>query len=366
MLTDVLDSLKRHGLLWLSAILFLISSIADQLFLRSFVINPTPQLEPIYLLRSVLLMGISGLLVFAVLRSARGAQPLPGRSHQRLLTLAPWGVLAFGIACVVLFLVSPRLFASAGYEDRPVEYLSALTLFVAAAVLVIVAGRVFKSDLQYRHTLVVICVLMAFGFFVIGMEEISWFQRIIGFDTPDAFAGNRQDEFNFHNFASNLFEELYYFGGFFLLVLLPFLVDVLGLHRKLEPFRLFIPSLPVLYSSALMAAFNYHLWNRTSTQYTFFVTAFIMLYYTRRAIRQQNATGKVWLLPGALLLVYLIAQILFLLRGQTLSTPWTVSEYKELLLPVGLGIYCLELVFRSRRFVRRAVSVRRQARMELN
>lgn len=342
----------RHNLLlWIAFTLLLFSWAIDLRYLQPALITPTPRLEAEYLLRSTLLMVTGGLFVAALLRRARPLQPPAGEPQPLLLALAPWGSLAFGAASLALFLIAPHLFASAGYEDRPVEYLSAIGLFVAAGLLTLVAIRLFKIAIPFRNVLGIICLLMAVGFFVTGMEEVSWFQRVIGFDTPDAFAGNRQGEFNFHNFASNIVEELYYLGGFFLLIVVPFLADIMPLPRWLQPLRLVMPGPVVFGSSALMAAFNYHLWNRTSTQVICFATLTILLFYTWRAFRQNGIGWSARLLPSALLLVFVAAQALFLLHGHTLPAPWLVSEYKELLLPVGFCVYALEVVGKSNRLL---------------
>lgn len=346
MLSQIIQQLKRNALFWISIILLMVSWIGDLLYLQPLLINPIPQLEAVYLLRSALLMMTAGLFVLSQLSRAHPDRPLPSNSSHWLLQVAPWISLALGVASLVLFLISPRLFTSAGDEDRPVEYLSAIGQFVAAGLLVVVAARLFKKVAPYKRGLLLVCLMMAGGFFVIGMEEVSWFQRVIGFDTPEGFVSNRQGEFNLHNFASNLFEEFYYLSGFCLLILLPFLAEVLSLHERFQPVRWLVPGSVVLFSGALMAAFNYHLWNRTSTQFVYFVTLFILLYYARRSF-QQNGTRLAWLLPSSLLLVFIAAQALFLLRGHTLPIPWQVSEYKELLLPIGFSVYALEVVLKS-------------------
>jgi hypothetical protein len=63
--------------------------------------------------------------------------------------------------------------------------------------------------------------------FVIGMEEISWGQRLFGFATPERLAeANWQAEFNFHNVQTDLSETVYYFGAGIFLIVLPLLRDL--------------------------------------------------------------------------------------------------------------------------------------------
>lgn len=79
-----------------------------------------------------------------------------------------------------------------GYEDQPLEYLGAV-FWAAASILC--AYRLIKR--QEPKLLLAMWMVLAFLFFG---EEISWFQRLLGFETPDAVREvNAQNEFNLHN-----------------------------------------------------------------------------------------------------------------------------------------------------------------------
>lgn len=82
-------------------------------------------------------------------------------------------------------------------EDGPVEYLTAI-LFLAAAVL---AARVALASSPSRHS-ALLAWLAAAALLWLGGEEISWGQRIVGWDTPEAImAVNTHEETNLHNMA---------------------------------------------------------------------------------------------------------------------------------------------------------------------
>ena len=67
------------------------------------------------------------------------------------------------------------------------------------------AGLVFiisKKRLKYHLGQGLFLLLIALALFALGGEEISWGQRLLGFQTPQAIKEiNTQDEFTFHNSA---------------------------------------------------------------------------------------------------------------------------------------------------------------------
>lgn len=180
-----------------------------------------------------------------------------------------------------------------------------------------------------------------------AMEEVSWFQRSFGIQTPEAFSGNKQNEMNLHNFASNASEIGYYFGSFTLFLLFPFVYDHWRFLAKNKIASFFAPSLTVLLASIPVMAFNYNLWNHPVTQFAFFATLFILIYYTFRAFTTPAAPLRgirYYLL--ALCLLYPAMQIIFLGWGGSLSKGWEVTEYKEFLIPLTFFIYSLGLVIK--------------------
>jgi hypothetical protein len=75
-------------------------------------------------------------------------------------------------------------------EDGFFEYLTACLFFVAS----LYFGRIFFRDGNWFFLLFAIVFLVGCG------EEISWGQRIFGFEVPETIeARNRQGEFNLHN-----------------------------------------------------------------------------------------------------------------------------------------------------------------------
>lgn len=105
--------------------------------------------------------------------------------------------LCFGVVFFHLYRGNPKAFMALCEEDALVENMQFL-FFLAAGVLAVRLAVKFWSATDKL-------VAVAYGMFgllcvFIAMEEISWGQRLIGFETPDAIKDdNIQDEFNLHN-----------------------------------------------------------------------------------------------------------------------------------------------------------------------
>ncbi len=112
-----------------------------------------------------------------------------------------WAVLAsLMLASWLAFIVAPDEFLRWSREDGLVEWLGTL-LFAAAAVLFIVAGvrRLRGSPTHGRGRTIGMLLFLGLVFSVAFMEEVSWGQRVIGWETPGALSASVQDESNLHN-----------------------------------------------------------------------------------------------------------------------------------------------------------------------
>lgn len=125
-----------------------------------------------------------------------------------------WGLLTL----VVLALALVRVTDWPGYEhllreDGPIEYLTAL-LFLGAAALA--AGHARTRSRTGQGTL--LAWLGAVALLWLGGEEISWGQRLVGWDTPPAImAVNTHEETNIHNmvFMQSRLDFLYVAAGLY-------------------------------------------------------------------------------------------------------------------------------------------------------
>jgi hypothetical protein len=104
---------------------------------------------------------------------------------------------------VLVALAVPALtIALGGYtwylsEDGVSETATAVAYLIGSLLLVTAAFRLRKEG---RWWALIPYLLLAAGAFVVGMEEISWGQRLLGYRTPEIVESrNVQDEFNLHN-----------------------------------------------------------------------------------------------------------------------------------------------------------------------
>ena len=109
------------------------------------------------------------------------------------------GILLLLVAAAEAF---PHAMIALGEEDGPLENLTALLFFIAGLIFLWSARK--AKDGQRLEGAYAVFFLVAWGVLMIVFagEEISWGQRIFGFETPEAIdRANKQNEFNIHNLA---------------------------------------------------------------------------------------------------------------------------------------------------------------------
>ncbi len=308
-----------------------------------------PNFDSVYLLRTALIVLTSGLLVYAVVLLQPAKLSTFSQESESALwgnwgRLITWLILLCALVFLIIFLSSPKLFNTLGSEDNPVEYLSAAICFVNFGIFLYITHLIYQHFEQHRIFYLLIALAFAAAFFLIGMEEISWFQRVLAIETPDIFKGNIQNEMNLHNFATNKVENAYYLSAFIVLILLPFTWDKVPYLKQNKLLSFFIPSRFVLFSSAIFVAYNFDMWNNLFTQFSVFVTLFILLHYARLYIHiGLNATTAV-----SVIVVFTLTQVLFIMFGSNFVRAWDVTEYKELLIPISYLLYSIEILSRAR------------------
>ncbi|WP_421990571.1 hypothetical protein [Qipengyuania sp.] len=272
-------------------------------------------------------------LVISLARVRRHGEPLsPGA-----LTLA-WLVAALTAVATLLLVASPAAYARVGAEDSAIEWLSALLLFVAATAMAKRFLDLRRTDpaTPFRRLHLLGAAGFALLFLLMGGEEVSWFQRQIGFATPDSVAArNWQGEFNLHNFQTDLTELVLYAGTGLFLMLLP-LVRESALVRWpiVRPFAAFLPDRTVAAISAPMLVFTYSHWTLLPVQAAFWIGLFACIAFARSAAStRERALWSVFALWVAL------GQLLHLLLGHTMVMMYDSSEYRELFLCFGLAAY---------------------------
>jgi len=289
-----------------------------------------PQFDLYHLARTLGLILCVGWVVIAVDRSRRDPAAMAVDTIGPGTRIAIWLSAAFSIAATGLFLVEPAWFSRLAREDHAVEWASAAAL-LAGAVLAGRAAFVFRSRARPG------AALMAVGFalllFVIAMEELSWMQRVIGFETPGWLPPNRQGEANLHNLATGLSENAYYFGAFLFLVLLPFANRARPVFPAGHPLAGLVPGSGTALLAAPMAGFVWDMWNVLSIQFATIATLSIVGVFLHDAIRRDRAALPMTMVAVAGIVVPLA---IFLVRGEAQVRLWDTTEYRELFIAIGL------------------------------
>ena len=98
--------------------------------------------------------------------------------------------LAIGLSYCVYYLFDPETVIYLGSEDRFFEWSTAISLFLASGI----------SLYLFIKTKTIFYILLSIVYLFGGGEEISWGQRIFGFNAPEVIAKNNiQNEFSIHN-----------------------------------------------------------------------------------------------------------------------------------------------------------------------
>lgn len=270
-----------------------------------------------------------------------------------------WVVLLLSLFLLFIFYAHPYLFSKLAREGQSIETLSALMYFLECSVFIYISLLLRPHLVHTRKFFAIISLSIALVFFLISMEEVSWFQRFLSIKTPELFKGNLQNEINFHNFHTDLIENIYYFGTFVFLILIPFINDRTNLFGKNSTISFFVPSRLIMFVSAITVSYNIDMWNILFTQLSFFITLFILSSYMWSHKRLDEE--KFYIL--ATITICILSQVLFLIFGSSLAQIWKITEYKEFFIPISFMLYSFEMLHKTKRV--RGRHVRSEAGIEL-
>lgn len=250
-----------------------------------------------------------------------------------------YGTLTLSVFFLLLLILNPYFFSIISDEDNIIEWSSALFLFGTSITFLVTLKITYKntSIAKYNRWLL---LFFSMAFFMVAMEEVSWFQRVIGFNTPQAFEGNLQQEVNLHNFATNYSENIYYQGSFGFLVILPFIHLISPTYIKIKHLKHFIPRPLIAIIGAFSCSYNFDRWDSIITQLTFFSCIIILASFV---IFSTNKKERNIILFTIVLLI--IQQVIFLNSGTDYLSPYVLKEYKEFFIPIGFFAYSLNVFF---------------------
>lgn len=243
------------------------------------------------------------------------------------------GLLIISTFFLLLFIVDATTFSRQSLEDSPLEWASSLFLFACAIIFATAFTKSFHS-LVIPKPIKLSMLVLAIGFFFVSMEEISWLQRVLDIQTPKAFQGNGQHEMNLHNFKTDILENLYYFGAFLYLVVLPFMRYLLPQLSNNHFSNIFIARPFIGIIGAIACAYNFDMWNIMFTQIAFVGSLLIL---STLAIFSIHKRDRYIILLTIFMMI--ITQMIFLLNGEKFARLWEVTEYKEFIIALVYLIY---------------------------
>jgi hypothetical protein len=243
--------------------------------------------------------------------------------------------IATALAAIALAWLDVEMFDSLAREDSIVEWSSALFLFGGAVVMLAAA---FAFD--FRQAPLAFAAALGFGILLlwIGLEEVSWFQRVWNITTPEWLSeANAQHEMNFHNLATETMENAYYMGGFVFLVLVPFLAHT---HSPASDWFInFVPGRHIVVVGAMATAFSYDMWNIFWFPLsTFLAVLVLMAYGVSAACNRRSLECWLFLIAAAALVTVTVVD---LKTGATFPRRHADREYKELFIAMGLALAAL-------------------------
>lgn len=290
--------------------------------------------------------GIGMLAVVAAVTGLMQTMSASATPHRRLHPLWPdrrfdficaMLTLAAATSALTLLLASPAAYHDFSLEDGLLEWLSAAFPFLASITIATVVWRLRDRSRMPAFGLVALALYAVVCFFIAG-EEASWLQRVIGFETPPTALENDQGQFNLHNFATNRFENAYYFvAGFVLLVVLPLWREFRLPLGPLQPLAGAFPRTHMLLYGAIITAYNFDMWVGVPTQLAFWAMVAGLLCYALRA-RSTDAHAA-W---GLIVSVVALQGLLLVCGGET-GRIWDHTEYKELLISWALWVHAMNL-----------------------
>lgn len=304
----------------------------DKLFWNDQILQDGwPNFSIRYIIQSIFIFISIIALFWSLVGKRRPSLVLSGNFGTERLSI--FTTILLSVIILFLFIFQPTAFQDLSKEDSILEWGSALLVFGSCFIMLyslVKNSHGIKNSKLIRFSL----GFLSFCFFVMAMEEVSWFQRVIEIETPTSFQDNYQNEINLHNFATDYIENIYYFTTFLFLVVFPFLRFLVPFISNNNFLKTFIPRPFIGVIGAVACAYNFDMWNIIFTQITFYSSLVILCIF---AIFSSVGNERFLILFTVILMI--TSQILFLVNGENFERIWELTEYKEFLIALALFIY---------------------------
>jgi hypothetical protein len=353
------------GFLFLSQVLFVTSVLPETLHSKFlFMLSYDNQIEHINIL--VIIIRIACLIageIFLILSFSSLRQPIintclpyPANSFRLpppgMANTTSWFVMIIFCSICVLpvhlgLIINPVWLHPLLREDGIFEMFQAGLYFAGGAIMIYGSFRSIRGAPAARLPFL-FWGCMGFLMIFIGLEEISYGQRIIGFSTHEYFHNlNRQNEFNFHNVATGLFNRLAALVmisfGFFLPAIALFSTRVSYLFTRYKAEFIAGPSMLCFAMGAMYyTPKNYNMSRIDEQSAICFLTCIILLLLLGRSFIIKKHRKSTIILG-----IFCLAAFLTIAINLIFITNWPAGNYaeevKETLIPCGLFCYSINI-----------------------
>ncbi len=286
--------------------------------------------------------------------------PPPSLVFDELASSKSYQVMTVGLGLLAApglaaLLARPQWLHALLREDEIYESLQAILFFLGGLVFTTALILALRRT-RPRGFLHFFLALMAVGMVLVALEEISYGQRIFGFQTPGSLQSiNVQDELNFHNIATGFFNRAFaaaaVLGGFFLPVLADLSTRLANVFKRL---RVCPPTGPGLQPFAFAVLFTtpskFQNWPLDEQRLLPYLVIAVLLVLVIVCLRRPSL--RQWRRPMIVfaITVVTIKTLLLVLDGRWPGDSYTYAEeVKELFIAVGLLCYawaCLKAQLR--------------------
>jgi len=255
--------------------------------------------------------------------------------------LLVWSSIALLAASGLLVAVAPQAVFGLVNEYGPAEFIAEGLLAISVLILLTAIPFARRRDAGRIGPIagsLLIGVMSAIVFLIL-MEEISWGQKFLQWETPETFAANLQNETNIHNFHTHKFEFVFYSAAIFAFVILPFVWPA-KTPGALAPLGFYVPPVWFVLAGAPLCTYMYEMWNIVPFQIYFFIGIFILAALAMDP-RRLGAAGRTvaLVMMGLMLLV----QSVFIANGGDMVRHHDLTEVRELLIAMMVFAYAIWL-----------------------
>jgi len=326
----------------LSFKLVLLITAALALAVMTFAIN-WRDVGPFWSYINVTKMILAGIIAYIAIFWRTPAQ----QQYTLFKSVVTLAVPIFAIFAVLTLLIDPNLAELLVRENHAFENVEAWFLFTGAIFMLIAAIRLFRTG---RKLEALGAAVLFLAIFAIAGEEISWGMWIFHEHTNAFFHQfNSQDETNLHNMDTFVSEDLYYFGSFFLLVMVPFFKDsIVRLLAKLkwQSLASLIPSTWIMLPWTVMAGFLApYSYMQTTILLGFFGSVLVLVH----TLASKPSKARAWMASVFLVLLLVVGGV-FTFSWQSAYIDHvrggSPKEYMEVLTSLGLCVYAVDVYLR--------------------